>query len=86
MATKFIKESTLAEILKSPGAEKILAKYNLPCLWCPFASLELDKLKIGQVCQIYEIDAERLLKDLNDFLLKSRLKAGQKVKKRGQKT
>lgn len=59
------KDTTLADILKKPGAEKILTKYNLPCLWCPMASYEIEKLEIGQVCQMYGIDLQKLLKELN---------------------
>jgi len=62
---KITKETTLAEILKLPEAEKILAKYNLPCLSCPFANLEMENLKIGQICEMYGIDIEKLLKELN---------------------
>jgi len=61
----FNKDTTLAEILKKSGAEKILAKYNLPCLTCPFASLEMEDLKIGKICEMYKIDIDNLLKDLN---------------------
>lgn len=65
---KITKEITLAEILKYPEAKKILAKYNLPCLDCPFAELEMENLKIGEVCQTYNIDSEKLLKELNEKL------------------
>lgn len=65
---KITKDTTLAEILKYSEAEKILAKYNLPCLSCPFARIELEELKIGQVCQLYDIDAEKLIKELNETL------------------
>ena len=61
-------DTTLAEILKFPQAEKILAKYNLPCLWCPFAKLEMENLKIGEICKMYGIDIEKLLKELNGVL------------------
>lgn len=61
----FDKNTTLAEILKKKGAEKILAKYNLPCLTCPFASAEMEKLKIGKICEMYGIDIDNLLTDLN---------------------
>jgi len=63
-------DTTLAEILKFPQAEKILAKFNLPCLWCPFAKMEVEELKIGQVCQMYGIEAEKLLEELNRGLKK----------------
>ena len=59
------KDTILSDILKISGAEKILAKYNLPCLWCPAASFEVEKLKIGDVCQTYNIDFGKLLKELN---------------------
>ncbi len=62
---KVTNNTTLAEILKMPGAEKVLAKYNLPCLNCAFASLESEELKIGKICEMYEIDLKSLLEDLN---------------------
>lgn len=62
---KITKDTALAEILKMPGAERILAKYNLPCLNCPFAELEMENLKIGRVCKMYGIDIEKVLKELN---------------------
>ena len=66
MPNKITENTTLAEILKHPEAEKILVKHNLPCLWCPFAKMEIEDLKIGQVCQIYGINLENLLKELNE--------------------
>ena len=65
MLNKITEDTILAEILKIPRAEKVLAKYNLPCLWCPMAKLEIKNLKIGQVCQMYEINLKNLLKELN---------------------
>lgn len=62
---KITKDTTLAEILKYPEAKKILAKYNLPCLGCPFAKFEMENLKIGEVCKMYNIDLKNLLKELN---------------------
>jgi len=61
----FNKDTALAEILKKPENKKILAKYNLPCLTCPFASAEMEKLKIGKICEMYKIALDNLLKDLN---------------------
>ena len=66
MKEKITENTTLAEILKNPEAEKILAKYNLPCLGCPFAKMEMENLKIGQVCQMYDINVEILPKELNN--------------------
>jgi hypothetical protein len=55
----------LKEILGKPDLMKILEKYNLPCLSCPFAKMEMEDLKIGDVCKMYDIDIEKLLKELN---------------------
>ena len=62
---KFTENTTLAEILSYPKIRDILLKYNLPCLGCPFAKMEMENLKIGQVCQMYDINVEKLLKELN---------------------
>ena len=59
------KNTILSEVLNKKGAEKILAKYNLPCLTCPMARFEIESLKLGQVCKTYEIDIEKLLAELN---------------------
>jgi len=63
--TKITKNTIIAEILKNPKAEEVLEKYELPCLHCPMAKFEIENLKIGDVCQIYKIDIEKLLKELN---------------------
>jgi len=65
MKGKVGKGTTLAQILKMPGAEKILEKYNVPCLFCPFAKVEMEKLKIGNICKMYDINPNGLLKELN---------------------
>lgn len=62
---KITKDTTLTEILKNTEAEKILAKYNLPCLGCSFFQHEMESLKIGHICKMYNIDIEKLLKELN---------------------
>lgn len=64
---KISKDTTLAEILNLPRAEKILTKYNLPCLGCPLAEFEMKNLKIGEVCKMYGIDLEKLLEELNEI-------------------
>ncbi len=63
--TKITKNTIIAEILKNPKAEEVLEKYELPCLHCPMAKFEIENIKIGDVCQIYKIDIEKLLKELN---------------------
>jgi len=65
---KITESTTLTEILKSPEASKILAKYNLPCLHCPMAVYEMGMLKIGEVARMYGIDLKGLLEELNKIL------------------
>ncbi|MDD3101621.1 MAG: DUF1858 domain-containing protein [Patescibacteria group bacterium] len=68
MTNKITEETTLKEILSHPQAEKILMKYNLPCLSCPMASFEMDKLRIGMIAERYELNLGELLKDLNKVI------------------
>ena len=63
---KINSKTNLEEILKNQDLVKILAKYNLPCLGCAMAKLEIKGLKIGDVCQLYGIDLKSLLKELNE--------------------
>lgn len=67
---KITKEMTLAEVLKYSKANKILEKYELPCLHCPMATFEMGRLTIGQVTEMYGIDTKKLLKELNNTLEK----------------
>ena len=62
---KFTKSSTLAKILKKEKTEEVLSKHNVPCVSCPMATMEVKKLQIGDVCKMYNIKLEALLKDLN---------------------
>ena len=62
---EFNEKSTLQEVLEFSGAEDILLKYDVPCLGCPMAKMEMGSLTIGQICATYEIDQGKLLKDLN---------------------
>jgi len=65
---KITGEITLSQILKYPGAGKILAKYKLPCLWCPMAKFEMENLTLGEICKMYNINLEKLLRELNQKL------------------
>ena len=67
---KITKKTNLAELLKNPEAEKVLLKYKLPCLTCPFAQFELAHLELGEVCQIYGLETEKILSELNDIYKK----------------
>ncbi len=62
---KITEDTILADILKVKGAEEILTEFHIPCLGCPFAKFEIEKLKIGDVCRNYDIDIENLLRELN---------------------
>jgi len=57
--------STLEEVLKRKGAEKVLTKFNFPCLTCPMAQMEMKYLKLGNVCKMYGLDVKKILKELN---------------------
>jgi len=65
LMAKITKDTTLAEVLGSADLEKVLAKHKLPCLSCPFAKFEMEKLKLGDICQMYNLDLKKLLGDLN---------------------
>ena len=59
------KNTTLEKILELKNGEKILHKNSVPCLSCPMAPFETDKLKIGDVCKMYGLKLEKILKELN---------------------
>ena len=44
---KITDKTTLAKILASPKLREVLIKYRVPCLHCPFATLEnlINKLR-----------------------------------------
>jgi len=62
---KINKNDTLAVILKKEGAQAVLQKHNFPCLTCPMAKFEIENLKIGQVCEMYGINLEKVIEELN---------------------
>jgi hybrid cluster-associated redox disulfide protein len=59
------KDTTLAKILEDPKTGEILAKHGVPCVTCPYAKMEMDKLKLGEICKMYGIKLDDLLKDLS---------------------
>jgi hypothetical protein len=61
------KDTILSKILRNSKKRKILKKYNFPCLTCPFARLEMEKLNLGEVCEMYGIDDEEIIKELNEI-------------------
>jgi hypothetical protein len=62
---KVTSKTTLGKILHISGAEEVLARHGVPCLSCPMASFEIDKLEIGKVCKMYGLNLKEIIKDLN---------------------
>lgn len=62
---KITKDTTLAKVLEIKGAEKILSEFQMPCLHCPMAQMEMASLKLGGICNMYGIDLKKLLEELN---------------------
>jgi hypothetical protein len=64
---KITQKTTLDKILEKKGGGEVLMKNGVPCLSCPMVSMEMDKLKIGEVCKMYELDLDKILKELNSL-------------------
>ena len=64
---KITAKTVLAEVLEIQDAEKVLAKYNVPCLFCPMAAMEASSLSISEIAAMYGLDLENLLKELNSL-------------------
>ncbi len=58
-------KTTLKDILEIEKGSEILQKNGVPCLSCPLAEQELSVLTIGEVSQIYQLDMEKILSELN---------------------
>ena len=65
--TKFTKDTKLSELLSGEKYQEVLAKHRVPCITCPMAKFEMEKLKIGQIAEMYGIELEKLLKELNQI-------------------
>jgi len=61
---KITKDSTVKSALSLAHGPEILAKHKFPCLHCPVATMEIGTLTLGQVCEMYGLDTEALIKDL----------------------
>lgn len=59
------KKTKLGEVYKLKGGYEILSKYQVPCVTCPYAKMEMDELDLEQIAEMYGIDLEGLLEDLN---------------------
>lgn len=63
---KITEFTTLKDILNLETGEDVLKKHGVPCMSCPMAALELNILTIGEVCQIYKLNLEKILEELNE--------------------
>lgn len=75
MSKKITPKTTLLKILKIKEAAQVLEKYKVPCLFCPMAAMEMKNLKIGQVAEIYKLDLEGLIKEINEIYKFQKLSA-----------
>ncbi len=62
----FDENTTLAEILKTEHGKKVLIENGVPCMSCAMASQEIEVLKIGDVADMYGLDKEKIVKELNE--------------------
>ena len=62
---KITKNQTLKEIFDLPGGEKVLSTHGVPCVSCPMAQYELNQLTLMDVCNIYGLNLDGILADLN---------------------
>ncbi len=62
----FTEDTTLKEILETEHGRKVLAQNGVPCVSCAMAAQEIDVLKIGDVADMYGLDKEKIIKELNE--------------------
>ena len=62
---KITSKTTLAKIIEQPKGGEILSKHGVPCMGCPMAQMEIDKLEIGKVCKMYGLPAKKIIDELN---------------------
>ncbi len=63
----FNENTTLEEILKTKHGKEVLAENGVPCISCAMAKEEMSFLKIGQIADMYELDKDKILKELNEI-------------------
>jgi hypothetical protein len=64
---KINKETSLEKLLENREAAAVLAEHQVPCMGCPMASIEMDQLTLGQVCETYGLDFEEIREDLEEL-------------------
>ncbi|MFH0956515.1 MAG: disulfide oxidoreductase [Candidatus Aenigmatarchaeota archaeon] len=62
---KVTKDTTLAQALKIKGADDVLTGFRMPCMGCPMAAMEMERLKLGEICDMYGLDLSGILGKLN---------------------
>ena len=62
--------TTLDKIIDKKGGMEAMAKHGVPCISCPMAQFEIDKLEIGEVCKMYGLNLKGILADLNKTKVK----------------
>jgi len=67
---KITKKTKLSKVIDEKKFAKILEKYEFPCISCPFARMEMENLDLGSICEMYDVDANSLIKELNEKLNK----------------
>ncbi len=71
---KFNRNTKLSEILGNKKLEKVLGKFNFPCLSCPMAQYEMSYLTLGQVATSYGLNIDKILEELNKIFNKKNKK------------
>ncbi len=62
MKDKYNKDTKLEQVIEFSD---ILGEFGVPCISCPFAKQEMDKLTLGEISHMYGIDLKGLLEALN---------------------
>jgi len=62
---KITSKTTIKKILELENGPEILHKHGVPCMGCPMAQFEIDKLQIGQVCKVYGLPLKEIIEELN---------------------
>ncbi len=64
---KITKETPIAQIVeKHPETVDVFAKHGLHCIGCAASHFE----NLGQGCEAHGIDADKMVKDLNEAIAK----------------
>lgn len=62
---KITREMTIGEVVRNyPDSVEILFSFGMGCVGCPSAQAET----IGEACAVHGIDAEKLVKVLNEAI------------------